>query len=91
MVNRGGYRHGQRLPLCVVCGERPARSARGEHPTCGSCASTICRLGQLSDEQSRIVERQAVTRVRRILAARLGLARFVERMQQKRMNAAQQL
>ncbi len=79
-----GADHGEHTPLCVVCGERRARSARTDYPTGGSCASTICHLGRLDDEQSRNVERQAVRRLRRILAARLGLARFVEHVQQKR-------
>ncbi len=84
-----GAEHGEHAPLCVVCGERRARSARTDYPTCGSCASTICRLGRLDADQTRNVERQAVRRLRRILAARLGLARFVEHMQQKRTGTTQ--
>ncbi len=78
-----GAEHAEHVPQCIVCRERPARNRRADYPTCGSCDSSICRLGQLTDEQSRTVERRAVTRIRRILAARLGMARFVERTQRE--------
>jgi len=67
--------------VCVVCGARPPRSRAGRHPVCGSCASQISRLARLDVERARSAERQAMTRIKRIVAARLGVAALVERLQ----------
>ncbi len=58
---------------CVVCDERPARNPTAQHALCGTCRASICRLQQLPKEQWTAAQRRAHTRVRRVLAARLGV------------------
>jgi len=68
---------------CMVCKERPALNPRGEYPTCGTCRASMCRIAQLTGDEADRVTRRAVTRVRRIVAARGGVATLVVESQQR--------
>ena len=66
---------------CIVCGERRAINPRGEHPTCGTCRASMCRIAQLTDDEADRATRRAVTRVRRIVAARRGVDALIVKAQ----------
>ncbi len=66
---------------CIVCEERPALNPRGEHPTCGTCRASMCRIAQLTEDEADRATRRAVTRVRRIVAARRGVDALIVKAQ----------
>ena len=66
---------------CIVCGQRPALNPRGEYPTCGTCRASMCRIGQLTDDEADRATSRAVTRVRRIVAARRGVDALIVKAQ----------
>ena len=70
-----------RQTLCVVCKDRAALNPNAEHPACGSCKSSISRLTQLDEERMRKAEKRAVTRIRRVIAAQVGVGGLVEKTQ----------
>ncbi len=70
-----------RQTLCVVCRARPAVNPNAEHPACGSCKSSISRLTRLDEERMREAEKRAVTRIRRVIAAQVGVGGLVEKTQ----------
>ena len=66
---------------CVVCNEHPPLNPSAEHPTCATCRSAISRLTRLDPGGMRKAERRAVARVRRVIAAQVGVAGLVARTQ----------
>ena len=72
---------GERNGPCVICGERKVVNPFGDNPTCGTCRSAVCRLRQLDESELRTKTRRAVTRLKRIVAARFGVAHRVVKTQ----------
>ncbi len=68
---------GEAAACCIVCDERPPLNPRGDYPTCGTCRSAICRLRKLEPPALGFKTRRAITRLKRIVAARWGVAHRV--------------
>ena len=66
---------------CIVCNDRPALNSEATYPTCGTCRSAVCRLRQLDEQRLRVKTKQAITRLKRIVAARFGVAHRIVQTQ----------
>lgn len=65
----------QSRPLCPVCCTRPTRGPNSA--MCDSCRSEVCKLRRLDAAALVRTTNRAITRLKRIIAARFGTAHDV--------------